>query len=332
MDGEKYPLTSGHPYAVNGSTLIPFRMLTGKLGIQSSWINSTKSLEIQQNGNKMKLTLNSAVAWVNGTAVSLSTKVVQKDGYIMIPLDFVKNVLAADVKVDDTYGTVFIDTTGEELGNVDDFGRKIRTTNLPKNYKDYPYILEDIPNEMYEMKTTWLSYAQDAQTGAEMYKTQEVTSEDMAKIIDRMKKGYDIKLNVDYKTINPSSFAKELYQYENQAISYRVVELENYANWVKKNKIQIEGSIDPEPSMVYYSGISWYVRSKVRFKINSYSEYKDLISDGFFNNKNKLKKGVWYEGYADIGISTNHSKYPGEYMNLDALSSLFENSQLHEVK
>jgi len=27
----------------------------------------------------------------------------------------------------------------------------IRTTNLPKNVLDFPYILEDIPNEMYEM-------------------------------------------------------------------------------------------------------------------------------------------------------------------------------------
>lgn len=34
----------------------------------------------------------------------------------------------------------------------DPWGRKIRTTNLPKNHEDFPYILEDIPNEMYEME------------------------------------------------------------------------------------------------------------------------------------------------------------------------------------
>ncbi|MDM5275763.1 hypothetical protein QUF95_00085, partial [Paenibacillus silvae] len=31
----------------------------------------------------------------------------------------------------------------------DPWGRVIRTTNLPKNAKDFPYILEEYPNEMY---------------------------------------------------------------------------------------------------------------------------------------------------------------------------------------
>ena len=35
-------------------------------------------------------------------------------------------------------------------------GQLIRTTNLPKNAKDYPYILECFPNEFYEIKYTFM--------------------------------------------------------------------------------------------------------------------------------------------------------------------------------
>lgn len=71
----------------------------------------------------------------------------------------------------------------------------------------------------------------------------ELTSEDMAKIIKRMKIGFDLRLNVDYKTINPASYAKESFKYENQSSSIREKEIEEYAEWVKKNKIQIEGAL-----------------------------------------------------------------------------------------
>lgn len=119
----------------------------------------------------------------------------------------------------------------------------------------------------------------------------------MAKIIKRMKIGFDLRLNVDYKTINPASYAKESFKYENQSSSIREKEIEEYAEWVKKNKIQIEGAIDPESSVLYYPGTGDYrVRSMFRFRINSFTEYKDLFNDVYFKLAEfrlheKLKKG-----------------------------------------
>ncbi len=281
---------------------------------------------------------------MNGQPVALGAMVVQKNGMTMIPLTVVSDLLSAEVEVDEFTQSVHIHTPGKDLGELDYVGRKIRTTNLPKNYKDYPYILEDIRNEMYEMKNSITFYdPKDAMTGSLMYSNKKITSEDMAKIINRMKIGYDLRLNVDYKTIDPASYAKESFKYENQAISYREQNIKEYAEWVKKNKIQIEGSIDPEPSMVYDSGFGWFVRSKFRFRINNYTEYKELLNDTYLKLADirlsgKLKKGVWYEGYADIAISSNYydgAGYDGAYgetKNLDGLSSLFENTTLHEMK
>jgi len=337
MDGIKYPLTKGHPYSENGTTMIPFRMISGKLGTQANWNAANKTLTLQQKENKIVLTVGSSFAKVNGQPVALGAMVVQKDGMTMIPLTVVSDLLSAEVEVDEFSQSVHIHTPGKDLGELDYFGRKIRTTNLPKNYKDYPYILEDIPNEMYEMRHTINYYAGDAKTGAQMFITK-VTSEDMAKIIKRMKIGYDLRLNVDYKTIDPASYAKEVFNLENQSVSIRENEIKEYAEWVKKNKIQIEGAIDPEPSVLYYPGTGDYrIRSKFRFKINNFIEYRDILLDEYFiahfRRSGELKKGVWYEGYADISVSTNYyNGTPGETKNLDSLSSLFENATLHEMK
>lgn len=172
-----------------------------------------------------------------------------------------------------------------------------------------------------------------------MYATKEVTSEGIAKVINRMIIGYNLRLNVDYKTINPVEFAREVFKYENQSVSVRENYIREYAEWVKKNRIQIEGSLDPEPSVMYYPGTGDYrVRSKFRFRINSFTEYKDLMLDEYFStthymNNERLKKGVWYEGYADISVSTNYyNGDPFEHIALDAFSSLFENSIKYEVK
>ncbi|WP_339255067.1 copper amine oxidase N-terminal domain-containing protein [Paenibacillus sp. FSL P2-0136] len=339
FDGIKSPLAAGYPYAENGITMLPFRIISGKLGTQSSWNAATKVLTLKQKENNIILTVGSSYAKVNGVPTALGAKVVQKDGMTMIPLTVVSDLLGAEVEVDDLIQSVHIHTPGKELGKLDDFGRKIRTTNLPKNYKDYPYILEDIPNEMYEMKNTINYIVKRADTGANLYAIKEVTSEGISKIIKRMNIGYDLRLNVDYKTINPASFAQEVFKYENQSVSIRENYIREYAEWVKKNRIQIEGSIDPEPSVMYYPGTGDYrIRSKFRFRINSFTEYKELMLDAYFStthymNNERIKKGVWYEGYADIAVSTNYyNGDPFDHMTVGATSSLFENSIMYEVK
>ncbi|MDQ0087493.1 hypothetical protein J2T12_000887 [Paenibacillus anaericanus] len=332
-DGEKFPFSSVVPYVENGTTMVPLRFVSEKLGAEMSWNNQTKAIGIQSGERNIVLTVGSTSATVNGEEVSIGTKVVQSNGVTMVPLRFVSELLSAEVKWDGETGTAFINTPGKEIGELDPFGRKIRTTNLPKNYKDYPYILEDIPNEMYEMQYPQ-SIKDKKMVSSEIFKEQEFTTEDLKLIMGRAKEGFDLRLNVDYRTIDPDPWAKDLYQYMNKSLGeVRVVENKEYANWVKKNKIIIEGSIDPEPTMMYKSGFGgYYVRAKVRFKINNYTEYKNLIYDVFFSNAGKPKKGVWYVGYTDIWLSSNVYGARGLYLNISSLASTFENYIMHEEK
>jgi len=331
-DGEKYPFSSVVPYVENNTTMVPLRFVSEKLGAAVKFDSKTNTVEVKKGDMSIVLTVASAVASVNGEKVMLDSKVVRQNGVTMVPLRFVSEVLSAQVKWDSLMKTAFITTPGKELTEVDPFGRKVRTLKLPSNYKDYPYILEDIPNEMYEMK--YPRSIEGSQVSAEIYKSERFSTEDLNKIMSRMKAAYELKLNVDYRTIDPDAWAEDLYQYMNQAMGrVRYYQNKKYADWVKENKISIEGSIDPEPTMLYNSGLGgFYVRTKVRFKLNSYTDYKDVIYDTFFSNAGRLKKGVWYVGYADIELSSSVSGDLGENLNIGSFSSFFYNGSIREER
>jgi S-layer homology domain. len=232
-------------------------------------------------------------------------------------------------------GTLPVDPSAQEAAkkDYDPWGRTIRTTNLPKNASDFPYILEGIPNEMYEMPFIW-THSKSFQTPKQFAETGEFTKEDLDQVLERIEKAYHMILNVDYRAIDPETWGKELRKL--QASGNPVLEQRNieYAKWVVENKISIEGYIDAEPSMAYVAdGSGWFVRAKFKFKINSYDKksnkllYDYLFEEfyregGFFD----FEKGVWNEGYTDIMFATNHyGGNPADSASINANTSLFMN-------
>lgn len=188
----------------------------------------------------------------------------------------------------------------------DPWGRTIRTTDLPKNYQDYPYILAaDIPNEMYETKPFELIDTTPAELKAsnDKFFNHKPTVEAWKKTTEAY---YNLLLNVDYRTIN-EQWAEDLFNHHNQALASVLEDMKEYVGWVKKNKIVTQGTINAEPSMIFWSGRThkYYIRVMFTFKIDAYTEYKDIFFDQFFNSWNEFEKSVWYEGYADIPLSTN---------------------------
>ncbi|MRN52271.1 S-layer homology domain-containing protein [Paenibacillus monticola] len=185
----------------------------------------------------------------------------------------------------------------------DQWGRVIRTTNLPKNAKNYPYILEKYPNEMYEMGVPF----HDAIMPAQLYLTNIYVQHKPT--MDSWKQNaedyYKLLLNVDYRTIN-ESWATELFSHMNNWNRFQITEIKEYVAWVKKNKVVTEGTLEVEPSMVFSSSITgcYYMRTEFSFVIKDYSEYKDIFYDEKFNAHEKLQKGHLYYGFVDIGLST----------------------------
>jgi|HigsolmetaAR203D_1030402.scaffolds.fasta_scaffold07391_1 S-layer homology domain. len=210
----------------------------------------------------------------------------------------------------------------------DPWGRKIRTTNLPKNYKDFPYILEDIPNEMYEMEVKYV--LNDGMSALEVSQLKEYNIESVTRWANLVKQWGTQVLNVNYETIG-DEWAEKLKEVILQQGSQVNTNVQKYVEWVKKNEIQIEGEIRPEPSIVLYGDADFYVRSYFRFKINHYKEDKDTIIDGWYK-PGKYKKGVWYEGYADIPLSTKVRNGTLDHYFVSPMASFFHKGIVREMK
>lgn len=209
----------------------------------------------------------------------------------------------------------------------DPWGKAIRTTNLPKNYKEFPYILKDIPNEMYELERMPLVVEDPSylQTPSKLFATRPQFNKSNIDIwMGHVDVYYSTLLNVDYKTIS-YEWSKKLLAETLHADNLPLKAMNEYVDWVKKNNIQIEGKLTPEPSMIYSatSGI-YYVRSKFEFRIKNAKTLERVIYDRIYEpSYNKLKVGVWYEGYADVQIATNVGGNWGDSLKVYSTTSLF---------
>jgi len=217
-------------------------------------------------------------------------------------------------------------------------GQLIRTTNLPKNAKDYPYILEAFPNSFYEMKFMYqrATYGYDPKELIDYacpakIKDVNLRSIDLKKYKDtwmkRVETNLQRRLNVDYRTIDNKWFnnLRSTYtQYGDATNDKRITDdIKKYVNIVKKNKIVIQSKvISVEPSTLYMD-YTFYVRVYVKFKV-SYSGTKLTANDLIFGDliyMPNLKKDTWYTGSYDIELGSINGSSDGSdyYVTNDSL-------------
>lgn len=217
-------------------------------------------------------------------------------------------------------------------------GQLIRTTNLPKNAKDYEYILATYPNSFYEMKFKYqrakyyfepeelVDYASPAKI-----KNMNTFSVNLNKYkdtwIERVEINLQSRLNVNYKTVG-SDWINDLrssYTQHGDALSDKKItdEIKSYVNFAKKKEIVIQSKvIDVELSTLYYN-MGYYVRVYIKFKVN-YSGTKltaDELISGDMISMPELKKNTWYEGVYDIRLGTVNGSSDGSdyYVTNDSL-------------
>lgn len=329
LDGQKIKFHNSRPVvSTSGTTYVPIRVVSEQLGAKVTWDARQGKAVIAKGDSRIELTESSKQAMVNGTIVALDAPMVVQNGRTLVPLRFVSEALQVEVKFDDKSYYIFMKSNQyDESAKYDPYGRKIRTTNLPKNAQDFPYILEDIPNEMYEMEVYKHPYLKEkAKTVTEVQAKYQLKTENVYAWKSRIEKYYALILNVDYKSIG-NNWIKEVESY----VNIHDGDYKDYVNWVKKNKIQLEGVLIAEPSIVYHSGEVIRMRSKVKFKIDNYLDYKNIIFDyGFHIGENEngklpyFNKNQWYEGYVDVMLSatTDGSIYTPN-LKVDGLTSLF---------
>nr|WP_283809099.1 copper amine oxidase N-terminal domain-containing protein [Tumebacillus amylolyticus] len=322
----------------NDRTMVPVRFISEGMGAKVTWFNSIGLVLIQMKDKEVKFLVGEDKAYVDGLETQLDTKSVMKDDRTYVPLRFVSEAMGATVGWDGDKSLVTISYNGSVMDNPDAhpsnysgdlWGRKTRTTNLPKNAADFPYILEDLPNEMYEMP--YRTMKDDPLTVPKvLFETEnELNKKNIDLWADRIRKHFELVLNANYNTID-SNWVDQLYATIQPGGRYKP-NLQKYADWVKTNHIQIEGTLEPEPSIIYHTWYGYTMRTKLKLRLVGFDQDKNVIFDGMYQ-EGEFKKGVWYSGYADISLGTMTMGNWGPSLAVNNDVSLWDNSSIQEEK
>lgn len=96
------------PYIKNSTTLVQFRPIFEKMGLDVSWDVHTRTVIGYKQGVQIELQINNPVAKVNGNSVMLPVAPELKDGNTFIPLRFISETVESKIEWDDASRTVVI--------------------------------------------------------------------------------------------------------------------------------------------------------------------------------------------------------------------------------
>ncbi|WP_340009749.1 N-acetylmuramoyl-L-alanine amidase family protein [Paenibacillus sp. FSL K6-0276] len=104
---------------VNGSVMVPLRLVTEQLGYTVKWDNVTKTATIEQKGTTLKLIVNNAMAEASGKQVKLDNPPFLSGNTTLVPLRFVGEQTGTTVGWDNVTKTVYLTSPAPEIGGSD---------------------------------------------------------------------------------------------------------------------------------------------------------------------------------------------------------------------
>lgn len=108
---------STEPLIKNQRTMVPMRKIFETLGAEVKWENETKTVLATTEGWKLRVTVGSTKAYVNGVPVEMDAAPFIQDGTTMVPLRFVSENLEAQVTWDNAARRVVVNTVPGENGH-----------------------------------------------------------------------------------------------------------------------------------------------------------------------------------------------------------------------
>lgn len=196
-------------------------------------------------------------------------------------------------------------------------GQLTRTVNLPKNYKEYPYILASFPNSFYEKKMWYTKQRNNSGWHAETPKqtAKNADSELRDMICDTVRKNLELRLNVNYKKTFTSKWKSELAN-TYFSPSDMTSDINKYVTAAKSRKVVVESyKIIVDPSMMWRDGgADYYVKVYVQFKVKSGNvptATSKRQNEVIFGNYTAMKnldshKTVTYCDEFKVGVSGNN--------------------------
>jgi hypothetical protein len=112
LDANPVPF-SAPPFITNSTTLVQFRPIFERLGLQITWKEGTRTIIGQKKGVDIQLQIDNPVATVNGKSVTLPVAPTLVNGNTFVPLRFVSESVDATVEWIDDDRTVIIDSKKE---------------------------------------------------------------------------------------------------------------------------------------------------------------------------------------------------------------------------
>ena len=158
----------------------------------------------------------------------------------------------------------------------------INEDKMPSNKDQYPYTLASVDKSVYE-KEFYIDDENNFKSPKELYT---VKKEYYTQIQEIAEGYYDTILNVDYNTINYEDMKDNILQY----VLYGTEGLEEYVNYVKSNKIIIQGKSTVMFPIIYFDGLEYNVRMKLEFEVkNSNTRDNLLYMDPINSDSTKVK-------------------------------------------
>lgn len=130
INGE--PVTVTTPYVVDGSTLVPVRVITEAFGAEVLWNGDDKSVTVNYSDVVIKLAIGNKTAYINDIAVELIAAPELTDSTTMLPLRFITESFGADVTYDEATKGITV----------------IKQMTISNSIRDYSLILKRSDKEM----------------------------------------------------------------------------------------------------------------------------------------------------------------------------------------
>ncbi|MBW5445764.1 hypothetical protein GE107_06750 [Cohnella sp. CFH 77786] len=346
VNGQKVRFPDTEPYInTDGRTMVPVRFVSEMLGANVKWEAGTQSAIINYEGKTIQMSVGSQIVMVNGQVTELDTAAEFTDGRTMVPLRFVSEVLGSTVEWDDGAHAVKVTDakyqTKIDAGEVklDPWGRE-----YSKNYDANWMKLTDLESakfyDFYGAKPSRYFLEPKNEDVAFFKETADVLS-------SKIRKYYEAQLNIDYRTVDADKLIQVLLDSSSGVRNMNAFYIDqtkkmvaDYVSWVKKNKVVARGYADPEMSSVYKpdnSGLMFWVPTHFKFMIISADDTAQTFLDNYkvssTSDSFKLKKGVWYDGYSVVSMTTNvaNSTWGKSYGIRHTENMFYKNSYFYNV-
>ncbi|MNB90030.1 N-acetylmuramoyl-L-alanine amidase LytC precursor [compost metagenome] len=116
MDNQELSLPQGIRLEnVNGSVMIPIRVVVENLGFEVLWEQKSKKVTVQQDGKTVQLAVGSKTAEADGVTLTLNAAPKQNGGTVLVPIRFVSEQFGLKVGWDNSDKTVYL--SGGQAGS-----------------------------------------------------------------------------------------------------------------------------------------------------------------------------------------------------------------------